>query len=421
MKRSLLLAALAAAAPAARRGPGPRARSTSRASSTASRSRSTGSSARNGRSPRSPSSRPTARWRGCGRGSRSASTGSCSAWAATSSTAARRTPSSLPDACPCSATTTTRATPASTSPSCARSRSAWLRLHAGRFAMPVRLTEMIWDRDLRPQGAAVTLQATDRGPFKRLAAHRPRRARQPRVPRRRAPLISPTARRCGSRPPPPLAGVGERATVELLGVVRDLRRPRVRRSAPAPPEHPRVARRPAGPRLRRGGPRRALQPRGARGGPARGRLLLEHGRGRRTTRGCGWPRCWARRARRPRPSSTRTRRWIPDATLAAFAADDFLWETGWEGHRADLGIRLPRALRPARAWPSCQRFKDAPQPAERDAGWTATASRCGSGTRAWPRAQAGQDLRPRRGGGPTALSGVTDTIEPLSSRTTDDS
>ena len=120
MTRSLLLAALAAAAPAAGRGPGPRARSTSRASSTASSSRSTGSSGRNGRSPRSPSSRPIARWRGCVRGSRSASTGSCSAWAATSSTAARRTPSSLPTHAPAPRQLRFRATPASTWPSCAR-------------------------------------------------------------------------------------------------------------------------------------------------------------------------------------------------------------------------------------------------------------------------------------------------------------
>ena len=42
---------------------------------------------------------------------------------------------------------------------------AWLRLspakflsvQGGRFAMPVRFTEMIWDRDLRVQGGAATL------------------------------------------------------------------------------------------------------------------------------------------------------------------------------------------------------------------------------------------------------------------------
>lgn len=37
----------------------------------------------------------------------------------------------------------------------------WLRLEGGRFRMPVAFTEMIWDRDLRPQGAALTLQSKD--------------------------------------------------------------------------------------------------------------------------------------------------------------------------------------------------------------------------------------------------------------------
>jgi hypothetical protein len=37
----------------------------------------------------------------------------------------------------------------------------WLRIDGGRFEMPVGLTEMIWDRDLRPQGAALTFQRKD--------------------------------------------------------------------------------------------------------------------------------------------------------------------------------------------------------------------------------------------------------------------
>jgi hypothetical protein len=37
----------------------------------------------------------------------------------------------------------------------------WLRLEGGRFVMPVGLTEMLWDKDLRPQGAAATLQHED--------------------------------------------------------------------------------------------------------------------------------------------------------------------------------------------------------------------------------------------------------------------
>jgi hypothetical protein len=43
--------------------------------------------------------------------------------------------------------------------------ASWIRIEGGRFEMPVRLTEMIWDRDLRPQGGALTLGVrTTRGP-----------------------------------------------------------------------------------------------------------------------------------------------------------------------------------------------------------------------------------------------------------------
>ena len=39
----------------------------------------------------------------------------------------------------------------------------WLRVEGGRFVMPVALTEMIWDRDLRPQGGALTLDFRNHG------------------------------------------------------------------------------------------------------------------------------------------------------------------------------------------------------------------------------------------------------------------
>ncbi len=45
--------------------------------------------------------------------------------------------------------------------------SSWLHVQGGRFEMPVALTEMIWDKDLRPQGGAVTLGVKDKGAVKR--------------------------------------------------------------------------------------------------------------------------------------------------------------------------------------------------------------------------------------------------------------
>jgi hypothetical protein len=54
-----------------------------------------------------------------------------------------------------------------------------------------------------------------------------------------------------------------------------------------------------------------------------------------------------------------------DATLAAYNSDDFFWGTGWEGHRADLGITTTRknSIHGIAQW---QRFKDSPDPTVRD-------------------------------------------------------
>ncbi|MGE5127807.1 MAG: hypothetical protein ACM3PV_16050 [Betaproteobacteria bacterium] len=50
-----------------------------------------------------------------------------------------------------------------------------------------------------------------------------------------------------------------------------------------------------------------------------------------------------------------------DATLAAFNTDDFFWGTGWEGHRADLGTSMAKgsSIHAIVQW---QRFKDSPDP-----------------------------------------------------------
>ncbi len=54
-----------------------------------------------------------------------------------------------------------------------------------------------------------------------------------------------------------------------------------------------------------------------------------------------------------------------DATVAAFTTDDFFWGTGWEGHRADLGAatRKNNSVHAIAQW---QRFKDNPNPVIRD-------------------------------------------------------
>src|SRR5262249_29320859 len=54
-----------------------------------------------------------------------------------------------------------------------------------------------------------------------------------------------------------------------------------------------------------------------------------------------------------------------DATLAAYATDDFLWGTGWLGHRVDLGIRMNDHAS-SHAVGQYQKFKDSPNPIDRD-------------------------------------------------------
>jgi hypothetical protein len=54
-----------------------------------------------------------------------------------------------------------------------------------------------------------------------------------------------------------------------------------------------------------------------------------------------------------------------DATLAAYPTDDFFWQTGWSGHRADVGVRLVDGLS-LHGVGQLERFKDSPRLEERD-------------------------------------------------------
>jgi hypothetical protein len=54
-----------------------------------------------------------------------------------------------------------------------------------------------------------------------------------------------------------------------------------------------------------------------------------------------------------------------DATVAAYATDDFFWATGWEGHRLDLGFKASERSS-IHGIGQLQRFKDSPREAERE-------------------------------------------------------
>jgi hypothetical protein len=240
-----------------------------------------------------------------------------------------------------------------------RLEAGWLRLEGGRFVMPVPLTEMIWDRDLRPQGGALTLDFDTHGgrgglAFTVLGA-------------RGSHVFDDDDTEMlvlsgGARLP-----TGREQRLELLGAYVafydvDALEPIIRRQnlrvAGVPPPAPlaldyRVVDLVL--RLRSTGSVPAL-------------ILAEY--------------CWNTEADELNKGlwaavavgSTETGRTRVeytyakvdrDATLAAYATDDFLWGTGWEGHRVDVGFRSGGHAS-VHAIGQLQRFKDSPRDFERD-------------------------------------------------------
>jgi hypothetical protein len=208
---------------------------------------------------------------------------------------------------------------------------AWLRVEGGRFAMPVGLTGMLWDPDLRPQGGALTLQYSGQRELTRLAltALGARGSHVFKDEKTDMLLISGTAAIAGGRTsqldftasflqftgfdkPDGLdrrlfrqnasvaAGLVDRyRVVDLIG--------RVRGEGEAPVEI--YADYCWNTELKKDNS-------GFWTGIILGSLVTSRGRMEYT---------YARVGR--------------EATLGAYAADDFLWFTGWEGHRGELATR----------------------------------------------------------------------------------
>ena len=230
----------------------------------------------------------------------------------------------------------------------------WMELQGGRFEMPVVVTEMIWDRDLRPQGGALTLSAHDSRGEPRLS------------------LTGLWAR--GSH-------VFDDGDTTMLvasaeGVLSSSVRSRfsiigsffkftdINQLTPA---------------IRRQNTRVA------------GLLVRDYevvdvgarvrGEGRMTTQIVA-DYCWntavddsnkglwlalvlgSTETARARLEYTYARI-DKDATLAAYNGDDFFWGTGWEGHRVDLGVKAS-SNSTIHTIAEIARFKDSPNPDERD-------------------------------------------------------
>lgn len=238
--------------------------------------------------------------------------------------------------------------------------AGWLRLEGGRFVMPVPLTEMIWDRDLRPQGGALTLDFNTHGGqgslgFTVLGA----RGSHVFDDSETSMLVASAQAQLPAGQDRKLELVGSYVAFYDVDELEPILRRQNLRVAGVPPPAPlaldyRVVDLVA--RLRATGKVPAL-------------LLAEY--------------CWNTEADELNQGvwaavavgSTDTgrarieytyARVDRDATLGAYAADDFLWTTGWEGHRVDLGFRSG-AHASVHAIGQLQRFKDSPRGFDNDA------------------------------------------------------
>jgi putative porin len=251
----------------------------------------------------------------------------------------------------------------------ARLDLAWVRLspvrfvsaQGGRFPMPVRFTEMIWDRDLRVQGGAATLDFGSIGPLQRLAVTGVYARGSHILPDEGAfQFADRDTVWVGSATATFSAGAKDR--IELIGSFLkfdDLGF--------------------VDTRLRRQNTR-------VEGALARPYEVLDlvaryHGEGRVSTTlvaDYSWNRAvsvdnrglWLAMVL----GSTVTARGAleytyaavdKDATLAAYTTDDFIWGTGWAGHRLDLGVRMSDRAS-SHVIGQLQRFKDSPLQADRD-------------------------------------------------------
>lgn len=213
--------------------------------------------------------------------------------------------------------------------------ASWLRLEAGRFPMPVGVTEMIWDRDLRVQGGAVTLTTRDRGPFRRLeltglglrGGHVFEDEDTPFEDEDTEMLMVAGTAAMGE--PGSLQGEVTAAYMtwnNLDDLVPQVRRQNTRVGGLIANDFDVVD---AVVRLRKDG---AIP----------WQLVAE---------GCVntavdddnkglWLAVVLGSTVQSRARAEYTFAFVdPDATVAAYGADDFLWVTGWEGHRLDLGMR----------------------------------------------------------------------------------
>ena len=228
-------------------------------------------------------------------------------------------------------------------------KTHWLELQGGRFEMPSGLTEMIWDKDLRPQGGTLTLAKKDAAGNRQLAATALYAQGSHVFEDGKSKMLMGQAE-LGSKTASLVASYIEWRDIDQI-------EPMIRR------QNSRVA------------------------GAYTKRYRIIDGVLRLHTEGQVQSQLVVDYCRNTATSADNQGIWIAgvlgstiaargrleyvfasidkDATLAAFATDDFFWATGWTGHRVDLGLRGgdTSSIHAVVQW---QRFKDSPREEERD-------------------------------------------------------
>jgi hypothetical protein len=236
---------------------------------------------------------------------------------------------------------------------------SWFQAQGGRFVMPVGLTELIWDRDLRPQGGAVTLEARDLGSVSRLGATV--------LLAKGSHVFDDSATRLLLLSGTLAITTGPESRFQLTGSYLKFTRlealePMIRR------QNSRPAAAPAPAPLAFDYKVVDIVARLTRTGKVSSQLVADY--------------CWNTAI-----SEGNKGLWLAvvlgsietaggrleytfgrvdkDATVAAYATDDFFWATGWQGHRLDLGLRASDHSS-IHAVGQLQKFKDSPIVEQRD-------------------------------------------------------
>jgi hypothetical protein len=230
----------------------------------------------------------------------------------------------------------------------------WLRIEGGRFRQPVALTEMLWDRDLRPQGVALTLRPGAGSGDTRVAltALGARGSHVFEDEDTEMLLLSASIDLAASRQSR-LELTGSYLTFRDIDSIEPMIRRQNTRVAGAFVNDYKVV--DGIVRLRHEG-----------GLPTQfvvdycwNTAVDEDGRGLWLAAVLG-----STKLSRSRLEYTYAKV-DKDATLAAYAGDDFFWATGWEGHRGELAVRVAERAT-VHGIAQIIRFKDSPREEERD-------------------------------------------------------